>query len=43
MSVTRKGREWRRLVTAAWFMAVATPVSAGEWSGFASLEYQGFI
>lgn len=43
MSVTHTGRERRRLVITAWFMAVATSVSAGEWSGFASLEYQGFL
>ena len=26
-----------------WLMAVAIPVQGGEWSGFTSLEYQGFF
>ena len=31
------------LVVIVWFLAPALPAMAGEWSGFVSLEYQGFF
>lgn len=41
MSATHK--DSMRLVIATWLMVVATFASAGEWSGFVSLEHQGFF
>lgn len=41
MCAPRKDTLW--LVIAAWLTVVATSASGGEWSGFVSLEYQGFL
>jgi hypothetical protein len=43
MSTQRKGTDWRHWLIAAWATIVAPGAANAEWSGFVSLEHQGFL